>query len=117
MCGSPVAAHKFFLSVAAGITPLPPWQQSHDGVGGSVPPELTFDSLSLLSVDVEAGQRTLLVGLDVEERKRQVAQWEAVTSQAISLISLIIPPPLAPGFLLQMVSGRFCSVVLSDKQI
>lgn len=118
MCGSPAAAHEFFLSVAAGITPLPPWQKSGDVIAGGsgVPSDLNFESLSpLLPADIEAGRRTLLVGLEEEGRKRQIAQWAAVASQAIGLISLIIPPPLAPGFLLQLVSGRFCTVVLDQK--
>jgi hypothetical protein len=33
--------------------------------------------------------------------------WEELVNKALSFISLIIKPEQAPGFLMQLVSGRF----------
>ncbi len=53
----------------------------------------------LILVDTDAGALKLT---EVEEE-----HWNAVTARAVAMLSMIFKPEHAPGFLLQVVSGRF----------
>ena len=38
---------------------------------------------------------------------KDIELWQELVNKALSFISLIIKPEQAPGFLMQLVSGRF----------
>lgn len=111
MSGSPRAAHDFFLAVASGTVPLPPlWSNGNASARLSAEGELDFSALALLPVDVAAGERTLLQACTPSERTAQIVRWADMVQASLALIAHIVPRDLAPGFLLQLVAGRFNNV-------
>lgn len=110
MVGAGVNAHMFFLSIASGVTPLPPWNVAPSSSAGSHPSDINFTNLALLPQDVAAGQAQLVSRFQPAVLERLVTHWKEIVNRALTFIGYIIKAELAPGFLLQMVSGRFSNV-------
>lgn len=116
MVGSGKRAHNFFLALASGRVKIPgieyktaPSSSSSGGskptaavvaVGGETKP--FYVTLDLIVADTDAGALKLS---DIEDE-----QWNVFVMRALSVLSMIFKPELAPGVLLQVVSGRFHSV-------
>ena len=111
MVGAGVNAHMLFLSIASGVTPLPPWNVAPSSSAGSNPADISnFTNLTLLPQDVAAGNEQLVNRFQPAVLERLVKHWSEVVQRALTFIGYIIKAELAPGFLLQLVSGRFSNV-------
>lgn len=110
MVGPGVSAHMLFLSIASGVTPLPPWNVAPSSSAGSNPADINFTNLTLLPQDVAAGNEQLVNRFSPAVLERLVTHWKEIVQRALTFIAYIIKAELAPGFLLQMVSGRFSNV-------
>lgn len=110
MVGPGVSTHLLFLSIASGITPIPSWNVAPSSSAGSNPSDLNFATLTLLPADVAAGQEQIVARFTPQVVAQLIVQWREIVQRALTFISYIIKPELAPGFLLQMVSGRFNNV-------
>lgn len=115
MVGSGKEARDYFLALASGKARIPGlvYNSSSSSSEALVSSASSLDNSSadrpryvqhqLLLQDIEAGA-TLLHHID----QRQDL-WDAVTKRALEMLSLVIKPEHTPGFLLQVVSGRFGS--------
>jgi hypothetical protein len=125
MVGSGQKAHQFFLALASGRIKIPGIEYKTAPSSSSTLPSSSSDSSSivvaptstdnstdlplpppyvttdLIVADTDAGALKLI---EVEEH------WEAVAARAVAMLAMILKPQYAPGFLLQVVSGRFHSV-------
>eukprot|EP01031_Cornospumella_fuschlensis_P028003 gene28003-33816_t len=121
MVGSGANAREYFLALASGAIKIPglDYSRSHASTASTSSPEPTGQSntgnsvlnnvtnhpsyvqLDLLALDVETGATKLQ---NIQHRREL---WDAVTARALEMLSLIVRPEHAPGFLLQVVSGRF----------
>ena len=57
--------------------------------------------------DIDTSQQVVGEGVTMVIGPKDLELWEELVNKALSFISLIIKPEQAPGFLMQLVSGRF----------
>ena len=100
------------------------------GEGPKVSEFLDFSAIPLLNSDIQGGRKFHILSPALEEEdskgeklssfissssaqagiivtKKDLEKWAELVEKALSFIALILKPDQAPGFIMQLVSGRF----------
>ena len=63
-------------------------------------------AISMFGAEIDPSQ-VVGEGVTMVVGPKDIELWQELVNKALSFISLIIKPEQAPGFLMQLVSGRF----------
>ena len=99
MVGSGRNAHEYFLALASGRIELPGLDDAATEEDQGLSPY--FVQKKVLKADSHAATAKL------NDLQGKEELWKEITKKAVEMLSLLIKPEYAPGFLLQTVSGRF----------